>query len=59
MTDTIRAYAAQKSGGALEAFSYEPGALHPEQVEIRVEYCGICHSDLSMLDNEWRRTAYP
>jgi uncharacterized zinc-type alcohol dehydrogenase-like protein len=28
-------------------------------VEIDVEYCGICHSDLSMLDNEWGMTQYP
>jgi uncharacterized zinc-type alcohol dehydrogenase-like protein len=28
-------------------------------VEIEVEYCGICHSDLSMLDNDWGLTTYP
>jgi uncharacterized zinc-type alcohol dehydrogenase-like protein len=33
--------------------------LGDEEVEIRVEYCGICHSDLSMLDNEWGMTVYP
>jgi uncharacterized zinc-type alcohol dehydrogenase-like protein len=30
-----------------------------EQVEIQVHYCGICHSDLSMLNNEWHMTRYP
>ncbi|HXG29440.1 MAG TPA: NAD(P)-dependent alcohol dehydrogenase [Nevskiales bacterium] len=55
----IRAYAATRPGGPLEAFEYEPGPLGAEQVEIEVEHCGICHSDLSMLDNEWRNTAYP
>lgn len=55
----IRAYAAHKPGGALQAFDYDPGPLAPEQVEIAVEHCGICHSDLSMLDNEWKRTTYP
>lgn len=28
-------------------------------VDINVEFCGICHSDLSMLDNEWGITQYP
>jgi hypothetical protein len=30
-----------------------------EDVEIAVEHCGVCHSDLSVLDNEWGITTYP
>ena len=59
MSTKIRGYAALKQGEALVPFEYDPGPLLPEQVEIKVEHCGICHSDLSMLDNEWRRSAYP
>lgn len=59
MSNPIHALAAQRAGGSLEAFEYDPGALLPEQVEIAVEHCGICHSDLSMLDNEWRNARYP
>lgn len=55
----IRAWAAQTAGGPLEPFEYDPGPLGPEDVEIRVEHCGVCHSDLSMLDNEWGITSYP
>lgn len=55
----IRAYAALEAGGALQPFTYEPGALGDEEVDIDVRYCGICHSDLSMLDNEWHISAYP
>jgi uncharacterized zinc-type alcohol dehydrogenase-like protein len=33
--------------------------LGDEQVEIEVQYCGICHSDQSMLANEWHMTRYP
>jgi uncharacterized zinc-type alcohol dehydrogenase-like protein len=33
--------------------------IDAEHVDIRVEYCGICHSDLSMLRNEWGFTTYP
>jgi alcohol/geraniol dehydrogenase (NADP+) len=59
MSQPIRAWAAHEAKGAFKAFEYTPGPLHPEQVEIAVESCGICHSDLSMLDNEWGRTTYP
>jgi uncharacterized zinc-type alcohol dehydrogenase-like protein len=59
MPQSIQAHAAAGAGGALEAFEYDPGPLPPEQVEIAVEHCGVCHSDLSMLDNEWRNTVYP
>ena len=55
----IRALAAKTPHGKLEPFSYDPGPLGNEQVEIEVHYCGICHSDLSMLNNDWQMTRYP
>jgi uncharacterized zinc-type alcohol dehydrogenase-like protein len=59
MTQPIKAWAATEKGGVLKAFEYDPGPLGREDVEIRVEHCGICHSDLSMIDSEWGRTNYP
>ena len=55
----IKAYAAMSAGAPLEAFEYDPGPLANNDVEIAVESCGLCHSDLSMLDNDWGFTAYP
>jgi uncharacterized zinc-type alcohol dehydrogenase-like protein len=55
----IRAWAAREARGKLEPFAYEPGPLGDAQVEIEVHFCGICHSDLSMLNNEWQITQYP
>lgn len=55
----VKAYAATSPKGRLEPFHYNPGPLGPEEVEIKVSHCGICHSDLSMLDNEWGMTVYP
>src|SRR5262245_30813626 len=55
----IRAYAAAGPRDPLKPFEYDPGALRSDQVEIAVRYCGICHSDLSMLHNEWGMTTYP
>lgn len=59
MSTLIRAWAADTAGAALQPFEYAPGPLQAEQVELHVEHCGICHSDLSMLDDEWGRTAFP
>ena len=55
----INAYAAQSPNAALTQYQFDPGALKPEEVEIEVMYCGICHSDLSMIDNEWGQSQYP
>lgn len=55
----INAYAATEPGGELKPFSYDPGPLGPDDVELDVISCGICHSDLNMLDNGWGMSAYP
>lgn len=59
MAEKIKAFAASEAGARFEPFEYDPGELGSEEVEIRVSHCGICHSDLSMLDNDWGMTAYP
>ena len=56
---TVRAYAVNEPQGNFEPFEFELGALGPHEVDIAVETCGICHSDLSMLDNHWGMTQYP
>jgi len=53
MSEKIHAYASLSQGKPLEPFEYDPGELKPEQVEIAVSHCGICHSDLTILDNEF------
>ena len=55
----IHALATRQAKGKLEPFSYDPGPLGDEQVEIEVLYCGICHSDVAMLNNEWGMTTFP
>jgi uncharacterized zinc-type alcohol dehydrogenase-like protein len=55
----INAFAAMEAKGQLEEFQYDPGPILGTEVEIDVEYCGICHSDLSMIDNDWGRSHYP
>ncbi len=55
----VNAHAAFEPKGKLESFSYELGELGSEEVDIKVSYCGICHSDLSMINNDWGMTQYP
>jgi uncharacterized zinc-type alcohol dehydrogenase-like protein len=55
----FHAYAAASAKAPLEPFSFDPGELGPEEAEIQVTHCGVCHSDLSMLDNEWGMSKYP
>jgi uncharacterized zinc-type alcohol dehydrogenase-like protein len=37
----------------------DPGPLGIEDVEIAVENCGLCHSDISVWTNEWGISQYP
>ncbi|MCP4899206.1 MAG: NAD(P)-dependent alcohol dehydrogenase [bacterium] len=55
----INTYAAFKAGGKLEPFEYDPGPLGSHDVEIDVEHCGICHSDLSMVEDAWGMAEFP
>ena len=55
----VKGFAADEPGGELKAFEYESGPLGDNQVDINIEYCGICYSDISMLNNEWGMTQYP
>ncbi len=49
----VHAYAAQQAGSTLEPFDYEAGALAPFEVDIRVTHCGVCHSDIHLIDGDW------
>lgn len=55
----IKAFAATEAGGKLSPFEYDPGPLGRFEVEIEVEHCGICHSDVSMVDDEWEMAEFP
>ena len=55
----IKGYAAMEAGGPLEPFEYEPGPLGSHEVELQVEHCGICYSDVSMIENEWGFSEFP
>jgi uncharacterized zinc-type alcohol dehydrogenase-like protein len=55
----ITGWIAQSAGQPLVRKTVDAGTLGPDQVEIAVEYCGVCHSDLSMMHNEWSFSVFP
>ena len=55
----INAYAAMQANQSLEPFTYEPKDLGDYEVKVKISHCGICHSDLHLIDNDWRMSDYP
>jgi uncharacterized zinc-type alcohol dehydrogenase-like protein len=55
----VRAWAAYGEKLALRPYELDLGPLGAEEVEVAVEHCGLCHSDLSVIDDEWHMTTYP
>ncbi|RCS29135.1 NAD(P)-dependent alcohol dehydrogenase [Rhodanobacter denitrificans] len=56
---SITGWAASAAGQPLKLATFDVGDLGAEEVEVAVDYCGICHSDLSMIGNEWGGSRYP
>lgn len=59
MGDKIKGYASMEAGSEFVPFEFDLGEIGSEEIEIKVSNCGICHSDLSMRNNEWGMTKFP
>ena len=55
----IQGLAAHAAGAELLPFRYDPGKLGPFEVEIAISHCGVCHSDLHLIANDWGISQYP
>lgn len=56
----IQAYAAHEAKAPLEKFQYDEGEIGIFDAEIDISHCGVCHSDLHLLDGDWGRLSqYP
>ncbi|MDX2194517.1 MAG: NAD(P)-dependent alcohol dehydrogenase [Gemmatimonadales bacterium] len=56
---TTRAWAAQSATTPLAPWSFDRRAPGPTDVHLRIEYCGVCHSDIHQARNEWGGSMYP
>jgi len=54
-----KAFAAQNPTSPLAPFSIQRREPGPKDVQIKILYCGVCHSDLHIARNEWGSTMYP
>ncbi len=57
--NTVKAWAALEPGAELIPFTYEMGPLDAEEVEVEVQYCGLCHTDIAFIKNEWGTIPFP
>jgi uncharacterized zinc-type alcohol dehydrogenase-like protein len=55
----IHAQAAKEAGGRLERYDFDPGPLQAHEIELAVTHCGVCHSDVHLVDNDWGFSRYP
>ncbi|MFP5232751.1 MAG: NAD(P)-dependent alcohol dehydrogenase [Acidobacteriota bacterium] len=55
----IRGLATHAAGAQLLPYKYTVGELGSHEVEIRISHCGVCHSDLHLINNDWGSSKYP
>ena len=55
----VTGYAAKHSFSRLKKYEFERAAAKAHEVEIEVLFCGVCHSDIHQVKNEWSNTVYP
>ncbi len=58
-TFAARGYAAHSPAAPLVPFEFERREPGPRDVHLEILYCGVCHSDLHQVRNEWAGTTYP
>jgi len=54
-----KGYAAQKAGIPLSPWEFERRELNPKDVQLEILYCGVCHSDLHQVRDEWGNGIFP
>jgi alcohol/geraniol dehydrogenase (NADP+) len=55
----IQGLAAHAAGAELLPLKYDPGKLGAHEVEIEITHCGVCHSDLHLIANDWGISQFP
>jgi alcohol/geraniol dehydrogenase (NADP+) len=58
-TSEIHGLAVHAAGAQLVPYRYEPGELGAHEVEVKITHCGVCQSDVHLIDNDWGFSKYP
>ena len=56
---STKGYAAQSATSPITPFQFERRDLKPHDVQLQILYCGVCHSDIHQVRNEWGNSIYP
>lgn len=56
---STKAYAARSPDSGLAPWELERRAPRPDDVSVDILYCGVCHTDLHQVENDWNGTRYP
>ncbi len=59
MSNEVKAYGAKASKTALEPMKIKRRAAGENDIEIDITYCGVCHSDIHTVNNDWKNSVYP
>jgi uncharacterized zinc-type alcohol dehydrogenase-like protein len=57
--NVIHGLAVHASGAHLLPYKYDAGDLQDDEVEVKITHCGVCHSDIHLIDNDWGISKYP
>ncbi len=55
----IRGLATHAAGAQLLPYKYSVGELGPHEVEDNITHCGVCFSDVHLINNDWGMSKYP
>jgi len=55
----IHGLAVHAAGAQLVPYKYDPGDLKTNEVEVKISHCGVCQSDIHLIDNDWGFSKYP
>lgn len=55
----VHGYAVQQAKAPLSQYSFERRDPHDNDVVIDIQYCGICHTDIHQVNDEWGGSTYP
>lgn len=58
-TALVRGFAAMKAKAPLESYSFKLDPIRAHDVEIEVQACSICHSDVHLIDDDWGISRFP
>ena len=54
-----KGYSAQQAGAMLAPFTFERRGVGPKDILVQIRYCGVCHSDIHQVRDEWGGSIFP